>query len=113
MVRGGTAQFSNSGYHGGRRHGDRRYAVVLTLHFSTYIFCLAEENKPHWLPSRFNNQKNTGKNKNALVCGVELVPIFRDPGSPSENVFFLNLNTIRFGGDWIPYLSFREYDLDS
>lgn len=60
---------NSGGSRGGRRHGDLRYAVVLTLHFFTYIFCLAEENKPHWLPSRFNNHKNTGKQKRiSLWC---------------------------------------------
>lgn len=56
-------------------------------HFFTYIFGLAEEKRTHTGCPPGSKIQKTPESKNALVCGVELVPIFRDPGSPSE-IFF-------------------------
>ena len=56
--------------------------------FFTYIFGLAEEKThTHTLVALQVQQVKKHQKKKRITCGVELVPIFRDPGSPSENGF--------------------------
>ena len=65
------------------------YGMLL---FSLYIFSLTffvwPKKTNHTGCPPGSTITKTRENKNALVCGVELVPIFRDPGSPAENGFF-------------------------